>query len=123
MDLITDLPKSKGFDSILSVVDHGLTKGIILIPTMKEVTLEGIVALLMDVLFQRFGIPDKVISDRDPRFIAKSIKAFLQGLEVKQAISTYYDLAKRLSRYLYFFSFSFLFLDLQLQGGVQESIT
>jgi len=123
MDLITDLPKSKGFDSILSIVDHGLTKGIILIPTMKEVTLEEIVALLMDVLFRRFGIPDKVISDRDPRFIAKSIKAFLQGLGVKQAISTYYDLAKRLSRYLYFFSFSFLFLDLQLQGGVQKSIT
>jgi len=108
MDLITDLPKSKGFDSILSVVDHGLTKGIILIPTMKEVTLEGIVALLMDNLFRRFGIPDKVISDRDLRFIAKSIKAFLQGLGVKQAISTCYDLAKWLSHYLYFFSFSFL---------------
>jgi len=123
MDLITDLPKSKGFDSILSVVDHGLTKGIILIPTMKEVTLEGIVALLMDNLFRRFGIPDKVISDRDLQFIAKSIKAFLQGLGVKQAISTCYDLAKWLSHYLYFFSFSFLFLDLQLQGGAQESIT
>ena len=70
MDLITDLPKSKGFDSILSVVDHGLTKGIILIPTTKEVTSEGIVTLLIDNLFRRFGIPDKVISDRDPRFIA-----------------------------------------------------
>ena len=88
MDLITDLSKSKGFDSILSVVDHGLTKGIILIPTTKEVTLEGIVTLLMDNLFQRFGIPDKVISDRNPRFIAKSMKAFLQGLGIKQATST-----------------------------------
>jgi len=33
------------------MVDHGLTKGIILIPTTKEVTLEGIVILLMDNLF------------------------------------------------------------------------
>jgi len=66
MDLITDLPKSKGFDFILSVVDHSLTKGIILIPTTKGVTMEGIATLLMDNLFQRFGIPDKVISDRDP---------------------------------------------------------
>ena len=88
MDLITDLPKSKGFDSILSVVDHGLTKGIILIPTTKGVTSEGITILLMDNLFQRFGIPDKVISDCNPQFIAKSMKAFLQGLGIKQAIST-----------------------------------
>jgi len=77
IDLITDLPKSKGFDSILSVVDHGLTKGIILIPATKGVTSEGITILLMDNLFQRFGIPDKVISDCNPQFIAKSIKAFL----------------------------------------------
>ena len=42
----------------------------------------------MDNLFRRFGISDKVIFDRDPRFIAKSMKAFLQGLGVKQATST-----------------------------------
>jgi hypothetical protein len=30
MDLITDLPPDKGYDSILSIVDHGLSKGIIL---------------------------------------------------------------------------------------------
>jgi len=88
MDLITDLPKSKGFDSILSVVDHSLTKRIILIPTTKGVILEGIATLLTDNLFQRFSIPDKVISDCDPQFIAKSMKAFLQGLGVKQATST-----------------------------------
>jgi len=51
MDLITDLPKSKGFDSILSVVDHGLTKGIILILMTKGVTLEGIAILLINNLF------------------------------------------------------------------------
>jgi len=51
MDLITDLPKSKGFDSILSVVDHSLTKGIILIPMTKGVISEGIATLLMDNLF------------------------------------------------------------------------
>jgi len=65
------------------MVDHGLTKGIILILTTKGVTLEGIVTLLMDNLFRRFGIPDKVISDHDPQFIAKSMKAFLQGLGIK----------------------------------------
>jgi len=51
MDLITDLPKSKGFDSILSVVNHGLIKGIILILIIKGVTSKGIVTLLIDNLF------------------------------------------------------------------------
>ena len=35
MDMITDLPLSNGYDSILAVVDHGLTKGVILIPCSK----------------------------------------------------------------------------------------
>jgi len=51
MDLITDLSKSKEFDSILSMVDHSLTKGIILILMTKEVTLKGIATLLIDNLF------------------------------------------------------------------------
>jgi len=70
------------------VVDYSLTKRIILIPTTKGVILEGIAILLIDNLFQRFGIPDKVISDHNPQFIAKSMKAFLQGLGIKQATST-----------------------------------
>jgi len=65
MDLITDLPKLKGFDSILSVVDHGLTKVIILILSRKGVISEGIAMLLMDNLFCKFGIPNIVISDHD----------------------------------------------------------
>jgi len=69
IDLITDLPKLKGFDSILFVVDHGLTKGIILILTIKGVASEGIAMLLMNNLFWRFGIPNKVISDHNLQFI------------------------------------------------------
>ena len=51
IDLITDLPKSRGYNSILSIVDHSLTKEIILIPTTKGVTSEGIVILLINNLF------------------------------------------------------------------------
>ena len=35
VDLITGLPPSHGFDSLLVVVDHGLSKGVILIPCNK----------------------------------------------------------------------------------------
>jgi len=51
MDLITNLSKSKEFNSILSMVNHSLTKEIILVSTTKGVTLEGITTLLMDNLF------------------------------------------------------------------------
>ena len=66
MDLITDLPPVDGYDSILVVVDQGLSKGVILSPCAKTITWEGIAELLQDNLFKRFGLPDRIISDRDP---------------------------------------------------------
>jgi hypothetical protein len=38
MDLITDLPLVEGYDSILVVVDRGLSKGVILCPCAKTIT-------------------------------------------------------------------------------------
>ena len=66
MDLITDLSKSQENGSILSIMDHGLIKGIILVPTTKEAGSKEIAKLLTNNLFRRYGIPDKVISDHDP---------------------------------------------------------
>ena len=61
--LIMHLPVSSGFDSLLVMVDHGLTKGVILCPTKKSVTTEGIATLFFHMVFLRFGLFDKVISD------------------------------------------------------------
>src|SRR5438132_714069 len=55
MDLLTDLPKSCGFDSILSIVDHGLMKGVILTPCTKEITSKGITDILLEKIYTRFG--------------------------------------------------------------------
>ena len=63
MDLITDLPLSDGFDSILVVVDRGLTKGVILLPCNKTITAEQVANLLLENLYKKFGLPDKIISD------------------------------------------------------------
>ena len=41
MDLITDLPPTDGYDSILVMVDQGLSKGVILLPCNKTLTFEG----------------------------------------------------------------------------------
>ena len=90
MDMITDLPPSHGYDSILSVVDHGLTKGIILIPTDKTVTHEQVGVLLIDNLYKRFGLPDSMISDRGPQFAAKAFQEMLRMLGVKSNLTTAY---------------------------------
>jgi len=90
MDLITDLPLAEGFDSILVVVDQGLTKGVILIACNKTITAEGTARLLLENLYKRFGLPDKIISDRGPKFASKAFKELLKLLGIKSALSTAY---------------------------------
>jgi hypothetical protein len=90
MDLITDLPPVDGFDSILVVVDQGLSKGVILLPCNKTLTSEGTALLLLDNLYKRFGLPDKIISDRGPQFASKAFLELLKLLKVKSALSTAY---------------------------------
>jgi hypothetical protein len=72
MDFITDLPVSNGYDSMLVVVDHGLTKGVILCPCNKTIDSTGTGNILLKDLYRRFGLPDSAISDRGPQFAAKA---------------------------------------------------
>ena len=63
---MTDLPLSnEGFDSIMVVVDHGLSKGAVLVPTSKlGLTAERTAQLFLDNVYSRFGLPDSILSDR-----------------------------------------------------------
>ena len=64
MDFITDLPVTdNGHDSIMVVVDHGLTKGVIFTPCNKTINVIGAADILMRNVYKRFGLPDKIISD------------------------------------------------------------
>jgi len=72
MDLITDLPVSNGYDSVMIMVDHGLMKGVILFPTNKTQTAAKTASMLLDQLYLRFGLPDKFISNRGPQFAVKA---------------------------------------------------
>ena len=38
MDLITGLPKSRGFDSVLTIVDYGCSQGTIFLPCHTTIT-------------------------------------------------------------------------------------
>ena len=83
MDMITDLPTSGGYDSILAVVDHGLMKGVILIPCNKTLMADQCAQLLLDNVYKRFGLMDKIISDRGPQFTANSFLELLKLLKIK----------------------------------------
>lgn len=90
MDLITHLPLSKGYNSILSVVDHGLTEGVILLSCNKTITADQVADLLLDNLYKRFGLPDKIISDRGPQFASQAFRELLNKLGIKSLLSTAY---------------------------------
>ena len=89
-DLITDLPSSAGFDFLLVVVDHGLTTGVILCPTKKNVTAEGITALFFHKVYLCFGLYDKVISDHGPQFASSFARKLGKLLKYDLSLSTAY---------------------------------
>ena len=89
-DFITDLPKCNSFDSLMVMVDHGLTKGVILIPCNKTVDAMGVATLYLDYVYKRSGLPNKIISDRDPHFASQLFQELGRILGIKLAMSTAY---------------------------------
>jgi hypothetical protein len=90
LDFIVKLPVSQGFDSILTITDQGCTKAAIFIPCNEDITAEETVALYIKHVFTHFGLPTKVISDRDPHFMSKFMKAACKVTGIKHAPSMAY---------------------------------
>jgi hypothetical protein len=88
MDLITGLPESNGHDAILTIVDHGCSRAAIFLPCSTSITGAGIAQLYLEHLFRWFGIPQKIISDRDPRFTSHFAWELTKGLGIDQNLST-----------------------------------
>ena len=90
VDLITDLPLSHGYDSLMVVVDHGLTKGVILSPCNKTIDAAGVADLFHQNVYKRFGLYEKIISDRGPQFASTFAKELGRILGTEIALSTAY---------------------------------
>jgi transposase InsO family protein len=92
MDFITKLPKSgkREYDTILTITDHDCTKAAIFIPCHETITAEGVATLYLRHVYPRFGIPRKVISDRDTRFMSKFTKGLNVALGIRSNMSTAY---------------------------------
>jgi hypothetical protein len=90
MDFIVKLPVSEGYDSILTITDHDCSKAAIFIPCNETIDSIGTAKLYATHVFPHYGIPTKVISDRDTRFTSNFTTELCRILGVKQNISTAY---------------------------------
>ena len=85
VDLVTDLPPARGCDSILTIVDQGLTKAVFFLPMNKTASSAEIAKLYHDTVYPNYGIPDAVISDHGPQFVSSFTRDLYQkcGIEMK----------------------------------------
>jgi hypothetical protein len=90
LDFIVKLTVSQGYDSILTITDQGCTKAAIFIPCNEDITAEETAALYIKHVFAHFGLPTKIISDRDPRFMSKFIQAACKVTGINHTPSTAY---------------------------------
>jgi len=86
-DFITKLPLAQGYDSILVVVDQ-LTKMVHFIPTTEKTSAEGLARLFRDNIWKLHSLPESIISDREPQFVAGLIRKLNEMLGIKSKLST-----------------------------------
>ena len=82
LDFITNLPESKGFDSIMVVVDHGLTKGVVYTPCNKTIDALGTTQLYINSVWRHYGFPSTMISDRGPQFASQVFQEMMKTFKV-----------------------------------------
>ena len=88
MDLITELPTQGKFDTILTIIDHGCSRAALFLPCNTHISGAGITQLYLNYIYPWYGLPRKIISNRDPRFTSHFGKALTKQLGIQQNLST-----------------------------------
>ncbi|KAE9015587.1 hypothetical protein PR001_g14456 [Phytophthora rubi] len=88
MDFIFGLPSdAEGRTGVWVFVDR-LTKMVYLIPVSDMVTAADTAAYFIDCVFRHHGLPESIVSDRDPRFTPAFWSSLFQLLGTKLSMST-----------------------------------
>ena len=88
IDFMTDLPTTqRGCDMLMVVVDR-FSKMAHLTPCKKSNTSEQVAKLMIRDIFRLHGIPQSVVSDRDPRFTSDMWESFWDQLGTTLSMST-----------------------------------
>src|SRR6202167_1221843 len=90
LDFITKLPLSDGYNTILTITDHDCSKASIFIPCNETIDAEKTALLYATYVLPHYGLPRRIISDRDPRFTATFTRELCRLLQIEQNISTAY---------------------------------
>ena len=87
---ITKLPRTvEQHDSIMVVVDK-LKKNAYFIPVKTTHKATNIVEIYMKEVVRLYGVPNEIVSDKDPNFNSKFLKIFFNGFWNKLNFSTTY---------------------------------
>jgi hypothetical protein len=89
IDFITGLPKSKGYEAILVVVDK-LSKYVHFIPPKHPYTAKTIAEVFVKEVVRLHGIPLSIVSDRDPVFMSNFWRELFKLQGTKLRMSTAY---------------------------------
>lgn len=89
IDFITNLPNSQGNTTILTVIDR-FSKACCLIPLPKLLTAFETAEVLCNYIFHFYGLPEDIVSDRDPQFTSRLWSAFFQQLNVNISLTSGY---------------------------------
>jgi len=85
-DFITKLLLAQDYDLILVVVNR-LTKMVYFIPTMEKILAEELARLFKDNVWKLHGLPESIISDQGPQFVAEIIRELNWILGIKSKLS------------------------------------
>ena len=72
------------------MVDHGLSKGVILIPCNKDIDAKGVAELFFKHVFLHFGLHDHLISDHRPQLASTFAMELARILGYDLKLSTAY---------------------------------
>ncbi|OWY94711.1 polyprotein [Phytophthora megakarya] len=88
MDFVFGLPPDeKGRNGVLVFVDR-FSKMVHFVPVSAEITAEESAVHFVDAVFRRHGLPESIISDRDPRFTTAFWSKLFELLGTKLMMST-----------------------------------
>jgi hypothetical protein len=79
---------SEGYNSMLTIVDQGCSKATKFLPCRKTIDGPEVARLYLTHLVPLFGLPKRIISDRDPRFASQFATTLCQALGIQQNLST-----------------------------------
>ncbi len=91
IDFITDLPKSNGNPTIITVIDH-FSKACRLIPLSKLPTAFETAESLCNFVFRFYGLPEDIVSNRGPQFTSRVRSAFFPKNNINISLTSGYHM-------------------------------